>query len=839
MATNTTSHHLTQPPSTIGHMNTNDRVRDELTPPTNSRQRGPPSPRTQSKSILTIALQKAQTAVQFDAANNVVAALDAYKQTVELLTQVIDKAVNEADRRRLQLIHDTYADRIRLLSTIAPESDSSLDNSTSSEQNNGNNDDTLTQVSEDPNVKVDSLHRTDSIERKSIQKNDSQTEHSETSETSENENKSNKSVDKKIDNLSNDETSLTRETTLANDIDCSSDIKESIRNDTVDYMAPQPKRLSNLSQRSSSTSKSWISTKSYYSDKTAPVSVYEISVDGMKSIVDSGESTPRSSDLDSSSSSEDSSTINDYLQNSDSYDANPENIEENLIYQNQDTSSQQEREEEEQKTEKISVNTSQLTPSTRVNNSPSSNRVFVPPPPPKIAPPKTPPITSPTPNILTGRRSTSPTIVPPPSTVSTTKRNAPPISPNGSPSDEDDDKASVKSAPNVFTRPSSPPPQSPVEKLIGKALPHSRRPAPLPLAQQSYNSRAIPARSPSNPNIIITQNNNSTTSPRRTASNPGNHSKKTSSVRFFNTSQQNLSPQPSSPWMNSFSIISPPLGSPGLGPPTGSFRSEMSSISARSNDASYTSCLLNPFPNTSFYDEDIIGLPHISSNNGLPEPPPSDIRLKPFWLMRLLERTMTTGGYLTPKLFIPQYLWLQGHVKLTAIDTKMSSCEVVSNCLEKLEKISFSDLDKLSKALEGVDPILEGLQNSLARKLSYVESTNGKARQSASSLMSWGSKLSRGLDRMGMGNAMVRTEEANGYVDVLLKVFQHAKIVENYIKQYTSLKKAPHLHHHKQIIVRLYKFADFLGNVICRFVVRDLGILADKYLKKGSHWIVE
>ncbi|CAG8503180.1 16124_t:CDS:2 [Rhizophagus irregularis] len=764
MATNTTSHHLTQPPSTIGHMNTNDRVRDELTPPTNSRQRGPPSPRTQSKSILTIALQKAQTAVQFDAANNVVAALDAYKQTVELLTQVIDKAVNEADRRRLQLIHDTYADRIRLLSTIAPESDSSLDNSTSSEQNNGNNDDTLTQVSEDPNVKVDSLHRTDSIERKSIQKNDSQTEHSETSETSENENKSNKSVDKKIDNLSNDETSLTRETTLANDIDCSSDIKESIRNDTVDYMAPQPKRLSNLSQRSSSTSKSWISTKSYYSDKTAPVSVYEISVD---------------------------------------------------------------------------VNTSQLTPSTRVNNSPSSNRVFVPPPPPKIAPPKTPPITSPTPNILTGRRSTSPTIVPPPSTVSTTKRNAPPISPNGSPSDEDDDKASVKSAPNVFTRPSSPPPQSPVEKLIGKALPHSRRPAPLPLAQQSYNSRAIPARSPSNPNIIITQNNNSTTSPRRTASNPGNHSKKTSSVRFFNTSQQNLSPQPSSPWMNSFSIISPPLGSPGLGPPTGSFRSEMSSISARSNDASYTSCLLNPFPNTSFYDEDIIGLPHISSNNGLPEPPPSDIRLKPFWLMRLLERTMTTGGYLTPKLFIPQYLWLQGHVKLTAIDTKMSSCEVVSNCLEKLEKISFSDLDKLSKALEGVDPILEGLQNSLARKLSYVESTNGKARQSASSLMSWGSKLSRGLDRMGMGNAMVRTEEANGYVDVLLKVFQHAKIVENYIKQYTSLKKAPHLHHHKQIIVRLYKFADFLGNVICRFVVRDLGILADKYLKKGSHWIVE
>jgi hypothetical protein len=73
----------------------------------------------------------------------------------------------------------------------------------------------------------------------------------------------------------------------------------------------------------------------------------------------------------------------------------------------------------------------------------------------------------------------------------------------------------------------------------------------------------------------------------------------------------------------------------------------------------------------------------------------------------------------------------------------------------------------------------------------------------------------------------------------LISNFIYFIYLENFINQYTSLKKTPHLHHHKQIIVRLYKFADFFGNVICRFVVRDLGILADKYLKKGSHWIVE
>jgi hypothetical protein len=169
-------------------------------------------------------------------------------------------------------------------------------------------------------------------------------------------------------------------------------------------------------------------------------------------------------------------------------------------------------------------------------------------------------------------------------------------------------------------------------------------------------------------------------------------------MRFFNTnSQQISSTQVSpSPWMSSFSVISPPLGSPGFGPPTGgTSRSEISSSTSKTNDTNYVACLLNPFPNTSFYDDDI-DFPHMSSN-GLPEPPPNDLRLKPFWLMRLLERTMTTGGYLTSKLFIPQHLWLQGHVKLTAIDTKISSCEVVSGCLEKLEKTSFSDLDKLAK----------------------------------------------------------------------------------------------------------------------------------------------
>ena len=100
-ATNPTSRHLT---TTTTNSRTLSKTAEPGNSSTSSIQQSPPSPRAHSKSILTIALQKAQSAVLLDSANNVAAALAAYKQTVRLLSQVIDKAANEADRQRLQNI---------------------------------------------------------------------------------------------------------------------------------------------------------------------------------------------------------------------------------------------------------------------------------------------------------------------------------------------------------------------------------------------------------------------------------------------------------------------------------------------------------------------------------------------------------------------------------------------------------------------------------------------------------------------------------------------------------------------------------------------------------------
>ncbi|KAI9248966.1 hypothetical protein EDC94DRAFT_528044 [Helicostylum pulchrum] len=71
-----------------------------------------------SKLILRSALQKANAAVQCDSTNDVLGAINAYREAILLLERVLSTVDKENDRRRLQEIHDSYSERIRLLSTI-------------------------------------------------------------------------------------------------------------------------------------------------------------------------------------------------------------------------------------------------------------------------------------------------------------------------------------------------------------------------------------------------------------------------------------------------------------------------------------------------------------------------------------------------------------------------------------------------------------------------------------------------------------------------------------------------------------------------------------------------
>ncbi|KAF8940375.1 hypothetical protein BGZ47_007782 [Haplosporangium gracile] len=67
-------------------------------------------------------------------------------------------------------------------------------------------------------------------------------------------------------------------------------------------------------------------------------------------------------------------------------------------------------------------------------------------------------------------------------------------------------------------------------------------------------------------------------------------------------------------------------------------------------------------------------------------PQPTDPFLRCFWVMRQLEQTMTTGGFLTRKVHVPRQVWYQRatSVRLPAAEAKVSACHTITLMLEQM-----------------------------------------------------------------------------------------------------------------------------------------------------------
>ncbi|KXS99858.1 hypothetical protein AC578_4463 [Pseudocercospora eumusae] len=98
--------------------------RPRTTPPENNGHRRPRNrERTDrdKKTMLSKALQKANTAVLLDNAQNFEGALEAYGDACDLLTQVMERTSGEDDKRKLDAIRVTYSNRMDELNTLVQE----------------------------------------------------------------------------------------------------------------------------------------------------------------------------------------------------------------------------------------------------------------------------------------------------------------------------------------------------------------------------------------------------------------------------------------------------------------------------------------------------------------------------------------------------------------------------------------------------------------------------------------------------------------------------------------------------------------------------------------------
>ncbi|GAA5909617.1 hypothetical protein JCM8208_007202 [Rhodotorula glutinis] len=265
---------------------------------------------------------------------------------------------------------------------------------------------------------------------------------------------------------------------------------------------------------------------------------------------------------------------------------------------------------------------------------------------------------------------------------------------------------------------------------------------------------------------------------------------------------------------------------------------------------------------------------------------------RPFHLMRLVAATIATsengvgggtsggGGYLSERLFVPAHVWTtSAGTKLVAIETKVRMLDLLTSGLDALDRAgrgmllvpvgsssaaaaAREEAARFAKELESFEGLAEGIQSTLAKKLGVgvigvtgggiaggappvreKDSKQGR-KGSTASFSAWSSKLSMSLNRV-VANGVSLDSQAT-YVDAIAKVFRQAQSLDRHFALVfpaatdspadSAYALLPAADRHR-LERHLRKSSEFFANVICRFVLRDTGILLDKYVKRGGAWL--
>ncbi|KAH7350915.1 hypothetical protein BKA65DRAFT_247546 [Rhexocercosporidium sp. MPI-PUGE-AT-0058] len=282
------------------------------------------------------------------------------------------------------------------------------------------------------------------------------------------------------------------------------------------------------------------------------------------------------------------------------------------------------------------------------------------------------------------------------------------------------------------------------------------------------------------------------------------------------------------------------------------------------------------------------------------EPCPTEFLLRPFWLMRALYQTIVhpRGGYLSTKLFVPRDVWRVKGVKIKGLEDKIANCDFLTAALMKLAQVDTFDADAVLEEMQSLEGVLEQVQATLTKKLgnevgvqgsggmfkdasaggeaetSNITSKSGSM-SSKSSSFSW-RRLRSKNSGVALSNAYSNKTPVDGpkegltmatlpmtstsiakvrfakrdvsqlqfsgpnanYMSALARLFDAAQTLDQIARQVED----PGLRHADKTQVGLElctrHAAEFFGFYICRFVLTDVGMLLDKFLKRGTEWVM-
>ncbi|KAK6006788.1 hypothetical protein QM012_005796 [Aureobasidium pullulans] len=281
------------------------------------------------------------------------------------------------------------------------------------------------------------------------------------------------------------------------------------------------------------------------------------------------------------------------------------------------------------------------------------------------------------------------------------------------------------------------------------------------------------------------------------------------------------------------------------------------------------------------------------------EPCPEPTLLRPFWMLRCIANVLNQprGGFLTTRLFVPRQIWMNRNVKLKSVEDKISNCDLLTAALGKLSKVDTYDADAVLEELQGFEEVMERVQTVLMKRLGSevgvqgvsalfkdaqvsVDSTGTTAdarepKQNKSYLSSW--RKLRGKNSSGgvtIPLSSSRTEkevpnmtsvpmtsfvsidkrtaykhitskETNSfegphkeYMSSVSRLCEAAQVLDQVARQVEDpgLKHSSPTHIGLELSTR--HAAEFFGFYICRFVLGDVTLLMDKYVKRSTEWVI-
>ncbi|KAG4304691.1 hypothetical protein PORY_001744 [Pneumocystis oryctolagi] len=218
---------------------------------------------------------------------------------------------------------------------------------------------------------------------------------------------------------------------------------------------------------------------------------------------------------------------------------------------------------------------------------------------------------------------------------------------------------------------------------------------------------------------------------------------------------------------------------------------------------------------------------------------PKESITKTYWLMKIFQKILipfinkSKGFYLTPRLFIPKDIWYVKDVKIKGEEEKIRVCESLILSLNKIKSFKQDDFQSLIKELSYLDDMVNLFRFWLLKKFG-TEVVEPKKKLGVVKITGKSKFLIKNLPPEKINTSKYGVVQFDGprkmYLTSIYRLFESSQVIGQLLNS-LDLHELP-INAQDHIYEMLKNITDFFENVLCHFVLVDINMLLDHFLKQ-------